>query len=130
MLMETTLGRLAYDGISGALAAQRCVILDGVAASERGDSLGLHRRYVEAGCDVITTHTRGLFSTPARDAGGEPVHWMDTARRSLRIARQAIAQQGREGEVAVAFAPRDASRSSASTPCWSAASRPTTSTGW
>jgi S-methylmethionine-dependent homocysteine/selenocysteine methylase len=104
MLMETTLGRLAYDGISGALAAQRCVILDGVAASEHGDPLELHRRYVQAGCDVITTHSRGLFSTPTRESGGEPVHWMDTARRSLRLARQAITQHGREGEVAVAFA--------------------------
>jgi S-methylmethionine-dependent homocysteine/selenocysteine methylase/SAM-dependent methyltransferase len=104
MLMETTLGRLAYDGISGALAAQRCVILDGVAASEHADPLGLHRRYVHAGCDVITTHTRGLFSSPTRGDGGEPMHWMDAARRSLRLARQAIVEQGREGEVAVAFA--------------------------
>ena len=103
MLMETTLGRLAYDGIAGALAAQRCVILDGLAAAEQADPLALHRRYVRAGCDVITTHTRGLFSTPTHDAGGEPVHWMDTARRSLRLARQAIADEGREGEVAVAF---------------------------
>jgi S-methylmethionine-dependent homocysteine/selenocysteine methylase/SAM-dependent methyltransferase len=104
MLMETTLGRLAYDGISGALAAQRCVILDGLATTEQANSLALHRGYVRAGSDVITTHTRGLFSAPTRDESGEPVHWMDSARRSLRIARQAIADEGREGEVAVAFA--------------------------
>jgi S-methylmethionine-dependent homocysteine/selenocysteine methylase/SAM-dependent methyltransferase len=104
MLMETTLGRLAYDGISGALAAQRCVVLDGLATTEQADPRALHRGYVRAGSDVITTHTRGLFSEPTRDERGQPVHWMDSARRSLRVARQAIADEGREGEVAVAFA--------------------------
>ena len=35
-----------------------------------------------------------------RDA---PVHWMDVARRGLRLARQAVAERGRDGECAVAF---------------------------
>jgi homocysteine S-methyltransferase len=103
MLMETSPTRSAYDALSQALAAHRCVILDGRIASERASALDAHRRYVEAGCDVVTTRTRGLFSTPTWDDGGEPVHWMDNARQSVRLARQAIAEQGREGQVAVAF---------------------------
>jgi homocysteine S-methyltransferase len=103
MLMEASPTRSAYDALSQALAAQRCVILDGRTATTRTDPLEAHRRYVQAGCDVITTSTRGLLSTPASDAGGEPAHWMDGARQSVRLARQAIAELGREGQVAVAF---------------------------
>ncbi|MBV9839144.1 MAG: homocysteine S-methyltransferase family protein, partial [Solirubrobacterales bacterium] len=68
----------------------------------------VHRRYVEAGCDVICTNTWGLPSA-LRDGGAkllegaEPVHWMDVARAAVRLAREAADAAGRADEVAVAF---------------------------
>jgi S-methylmethionine-dependent homocysteine/selenocysteine methylase len=38
-----------------------------------------------------------------RHAFQRPVHWTDVARRGVRLAREAIAEGGREGECAVAF---------------------------
>ncbi len=71
--------------------------------------LRVHREYLEAGCDVISTNTWGLASALAADGPrlwpdrDQPVHWMDVARRGLRLARQAVREVGREGECAVAF---------------------------
>jgi S-methylmethionine-dependent homocysteine/selenocysteine methylase/SAM-dependent methyltransferase len=105
VLREAPSAAPAYQALRDALAAQRCVILDGGTAGggahASGEVLALHRRYVQAGCDVITTNTRRLTST--LDDGGRAPHWMALARRSVRIARQAIARERREGEVAVAF---------------------------
>jgi homocysteine S-methyltransferase len=117
-----------YTGVQDALAAQRCVILDGGVATElpqagpgRGhedealwgvsavafapdDVLDVHRRYVAAGCDVITTDTWGLptaLAGEARlwDAQDEPLHWMEMARQGVRLAREA----GGSRDPAVAF---------------------------
>ena len=105
MAMECSPAPSAYDGVRDALAAQRCVILDGAAATGEArassDVVALHRRYVRAGCDVITTNTRRLLS--ALDDGSRPPHWMQSARRSVRHARQAITKERYEGAVAVAF---------------------------
>jgi homocysteine S-methyltransferase len=87
-----SLARSAYDRLTKALGAQRCVILDGAAAT--------HRRHVQAGCNLVRTHTRGLLSP----TGPRRPHWIDFARRGVRNARAAIAQHGRRHEVAVAFA--------------------------
>jgi homocysteine S-methyltransferase len=92
--MGPVLGRSAYDALEQALADDRCVILDGGIGS---DPIEAHRRYVQAGCDVVRTHTRRLLA-PARR-----LDWMHAARRSVRLARQAIAKQSRDGAVAVAF---------------------------
>ncbi len=68
----------------------------------------VHRHYVEVGCDVICTDTWGL-ATALRSGHekmwetSEPVHWMDLARRGVRLAREAAAEAGRADEVAVAF---------------------------
>jgi len=68
----------------------------------------VHRRYVEVGCDVICTDTWGL-ATALRNGShtpweaSEPIHWMDVARRGVRLAREAAAEAGRADEVAVAF---------------------------
>jgi S-methylmethionine-dependent homocysteine/selenocysteine methylase/SAM-dependent methyltransferase len=124
---DTRFGRVARK-----IATNRCVILDGATGSELVEVVGtrpevdehlwgaaavieaperveaLHRRYVDVGVDVITTNTWGL-ATAARDGGlrlrdgGRPVHWMDVARRAVRLARVATAAAGREDEVAVAF---------------------------
>ncbi len=72
------------------------------------DVQAVHRRYVDVGCDVICTDTWGL-PTALRDGqsrlweSSEPVHWMDLARRGVRLAREAAAELGRADEVAVAF---------------------------
>jgi homocysteine S-methyltransferase len=107
-----------YSTVQDALAAQRCVVLDGGIATElpqtgpgRGhedealwgvsavalapdDVLDVHRRYVAAGCDVITTDTWGLPTALAGevrlwDAQDEPLHWMEVARQGVRLAREA-----------------------------------------
>ena len=95
----------AYDVLREALAAERCVILDGGIAdgATRGpaEALALHRRYVRAGCDVVSTDTRGLIATTA-DGGRHP-RWPELARRGVRQVREAIAKEEREGEVVVAF---------------------------
>ena len=73
-----------------------------------GDVKAVHRSYVEVGCDVICTDTWGL-ATALRNGQArlwetsEPIHWMDLARRGVRLAREAAAEGGRADEVAVAF---------------------------
>lgn len=115
------------------LGRDECVVLDGATGTEiprLGDSqmlnedealwgtralidqpdavLAVHRRYAAVGCDVISTNTWGLPSA-LRDGGPQlwrssrPVHWMDVARRGVRLAREAIAAEGRASECAVAF---------------------------
>ena len=122
-----------YERVARLIADGRCVILDGGVGTELPKAawasdaldeslwgtralvkapdavLDVHRRYVEAGCDVISTNTWGLASVLAGQGPAQweerdgPVHWMDVARRAVRLARRAIAEQGREGECAVAF---------------------------
>ena len=126
-----------YGRLLELIAADRCVILDGGVATEiqrlrtqRGepepdpelwgtwalyrapqDVRDVHARYVASGCDVISTDTWSILSAPEVDlrvAGGtEVAHWMDVARLGIGLARQAIAEGGRRGECAVAFAISD-----------------------
>jgi S-methylmethionine-dependent homocysteine/selenocysteine methylase/SAM-dependent methyltransferase len=114
------------------IATDRCVLLDGANGTELIAVGGqrpeveehlwglsaivnapthvkaIHRRYVDVGCDLICTSTWGL-PTAVRDGGAklwessEPVHWMDVARRAVRLAREAAQEAGRADEVAVAF---------------------------
>ena len=121
-----------YGRVLDKLGARACVLLDGATGTElphlsdaehavderlwgtralveEGAAvLDVHRGYVAAGCDVISTNTWGLPSAllhgvaPLWDST-EPVHWMDLARRGLRLARQAVADGGREESCAVAF---------------------------
>lgn len=69
----------------------------------------MHRRYVDSGCDLISTNTWSIVSAPEVEQGlrgpsPERSHWMDIARLGIRLPRQAIADAGREGQCAVAFA--------------------------
>jgi S-methylmethionine-dependent homocysteine/selenocysteine methylase/SAM-dependent methyltransferase len=121
-----------YGRILDRLDARACIVLDGATATElphlsdaehavderlwgtralveEGAAvLDVHRSYVAAGCDVISTNTWGLPSAllhgvaPLWNAT-QPVHWMDLARRGLRLARQAVAEGEREDSCAVAF---------------------------
>jgi S-methylmethionine-dependent homocysteine/selenocysteine methylase/SAM-dependent methyltransferase len=121
----------AYGRVERLLDEQRCVILDGGIATELGrarpdatphddealwgtwalvhapDAVrDVHRSYLDAGCDVISTNTWGLTGELDRRAQGAfsmPVHWMDIARRGLRVGREAIEHAGRTGEVSLAF---------------------------
>jgi S-methylmethionine-dependent homocysteine/selenocysteine methylase/SAM-dependent methyltransferase len=122
----------AYAHLSHLIATDRCVILDGGTATELkevaedrpeleerlwgtgalvnapADVLRVHRRYVDIGCDVISTDTWGLPSALRTDGprlweSTRPIHWMDIARRGVRLARQATQEGGRAGECAVAF---------------------------
>jgi S-methylmethionine-dependent homocysteine/selenocysteine methylase/SAM-dependent methyltransferase len=118
--------------LASLIATDQCVLLDGANGSQLIEVGGqrpeaeehlwgltaildapdavtaLHCRYVEAGCDVISTNTWGL-ATALREGGlkardsSRPVHWMDVARSGVRLAREAAAQAGRGDEVAVAF---------------------------
>lgn len=66
----------------------------------------VHRRYVRAGADVITTHTWRIDGLPAAESAGLVSglegDWRDTARRAVEIARDAAAEVGRP-KTAVAF---------------------------
>ncbi len=106
----------SYDRVRELLEAQRCVVLDGGIGTElpglreTDDRLwgiravlddpaavsDVHRAYVAAGCDVITTDTWGLPSGLLENGPrlwantAQPVHWMDVARRGLTLAREAV----------------------------------------
>ena len=124
-------GGSRYERLTRLIATDRAVIMDGATGTELIRVAGerpeleehlwgltailespaevrdVHRRYVDVGCDVICTDTWGL-ATALRDGrarlwdAGEPVHWMDVARRGVRLARAAAGGRARS-EVAVAF---------------------------
>ncbi len=121
-----------YGRVARMIATDQCVILDGAIGTELIKVGGqrpeveehvwgltalldspervaaVHRTYIDVGCDVICTNTWGL-PTALRDGGerlsnrAEPVHWMDVARRAVRLARDAAAGAGRVDEAAIAF---------------------------
>lgn len=121
-----------YARVASLIATDRCVLLDGANGSQLIEVGGqrpeaeahlwgltaildapdavraLHRRYVEVGCDVISTNTWSL-PTALREGGlkawdsSRPIHWMDVARSGVRLAREAAEQAGRGDEVAIAF---------------------------
>jgi S-methylmethionine-dependent homocysteine/selenocysteine methylase/SAM-dependent methyltransferase len=121
----------AYERVQDRFAQDRCVMLDGGIATELGRLLPdekprqdealwgtwalvhapdavrqVHRSYLDAGCDVISTNTWGLngdLEARPHAAFSTPVHWMDVARRGLRVAREAIDEAGRAGEAVLAF---------------------------
>ncbi len=122
-----------YERIAQLIATERCVVLDGAIGTELIDVSGerpeveehlwgvtavvedpgqvkaVHRRFVDAGCDVISTNTWGLPTAVRQglprllNGGARPVHWMDVARQGVRLARRAAEDAGRSDEVAVAF---------------------------
>ena len=74
--------------------------------------LDVHRSYVDAGCDVISTNTWSILTASenaARAQPGDPelTHWMDVARLGVRLARTATEEAGRADTCAVAFTVSD-----------------------
>ena len=117
---------LGYANVADALAGDRCVVLDGGIATElqklgarptEGDLWGsaalykapravyeVHRRYAEAGCDAVSTNTWSLLSSTELSArAGDVTHWMDVARSGVRLAREAVADAGRDCAIAYAI---------------------------
>jgi S-methylmethionine-dependent homocysteine/selenocysteine methylase/SAM-dependent methyltransferase len=124
----------AYRRIEAKIAAEQCVILDGGIATElqsdrqprqnaHAEELwgtwglyqapqavrSVHRSYAAAGCDLISTNTWSILSTPdaerlAPSGGGDRANWLDVARLGIELARQAVEDEGRTDECAVAFA--------------------------
>jgi S-methylmethionine-dependent homocysteine/selenocysteine methylase/SAM-dependent methyltransferase len=124
--------RNAYERVQRLIVTDRCVMLDGGTATEleevaedrpeleerlwgtsalvnQPDAVArVHKSYVGVGCDVISTDTWGLPSAlrsdrPALWDSTRPIHWMDIARKGVRLARAAVEEGGRSGETAVAF---------------------------
>jgi hypothetical protein len=122
----------AYRRVEGLLERGGCVLLDGGIATElqrvrsedraqrrepwgtwalfRGpmEVLEVHRRYVASGCDVISTNTWSVLEAAEESNGeagsvGHTPLWLDAARLGVRLARQAIAEAGREAECSTAF---------------------------
>ncbi|WP_411277850.1 homocysteine S-methyltransferase family protein [Gaiella sp.] len=116
-----------YAAVEQKLAEGTCVVLDGGTATElqralpatsRGTNddlwgswalyrapeavLDVHRAYIAAGCDVVSTNT---WSVLAETRGGGPgasglLHWMDIARTGIRLARTAASEAARSRAVA------------------------------
>ena len=120
----------AYERIDGVLSGGGAVLLDGGVATElqlvhdedqarrrepwgtwtlfQGpvEVLEVHRRYVAAGCDVISTNTWSVLEAAdvaSVEGGGRNSLWIDAARLGVRLARQAVDEGGRGGDCAVAF---------------------------
>ena len=108
-----------YAAIEQKLADGRCVVLDGGMATElqralpssargaRDDLWGtwalyrapetvveVHRSYVAAGSDVISTNTWSVLTDAKGGNAGNSglLHWMDIARTGIRLARTAAAE--------------------------------------
>src|SRR5690606_14154021 len=70
--------------------------------------LDVHRRYVEAGCDVISTNTWSILGASALETAGlvgfrGVTLWMDVARLGLRMARQVVEVCGHTCDCADAY---------------------------
>jgi S-methylmethionine-dependent homocysteine/selenocysteine methylase/SAM-dependent methyltransferase len=125
--------RTAYERIANLLTTGKPVILDGGNATElereqagelRDSDRGLwgtgalyrapyavldvHRRYVQAGCDVISTNTWAILAAAELESAGLVgptglTHWLDLARLGISLARQAVDEGTGGGAGAVAF---------------------------
>jgi len=70
--------------------------------------LDVHRGYVSAGCDVLSTNTWALLAAAELRTGGSgrqggETPWMDLARLGIRLVREAVEEAGKSAECAVAF---------------------------
>ena len=118
----------AYEAVRRKLDGDRCVIVDGGVATEleraRASSvearrepwgvwalysaqtavLDVHRRYVAAGCDVLSTNSWSILDEAQAWGGKGPSRaWEAAADAALALARAAVAESSREDDCAVAF---------------------------
>lgn len=119
-----------YRRIESLLSDGRCVVLDGGVATEIERLLGknmpkesaelwgtwalyeapdtaleVHRRYLQAGCDIVSSNTWSILSASEMGTvgGRQGSRWMEAARLGIQLARQAVEDEGRSDECAVAF---------------------------
>jgi S-methylmethionine-dependent homocysteine/selenocysteine methylase/SAM-dependent methyltransferase len=119
----------AYGRVEQLLAEGKPVILDGGNATELSSDeagelrdsdrglwgtdalyraphavLDVHRRYVAAGGDVISTNTWAILAAAELEPGRAGLtHWLDVARLGIRLARRAVDEGDGAGVGAVAF---------------------------
>ena len=109
--MKTFRQRLAgeatilFDGAMGTMLYQKGVFLnrsfEEVCLSDPKLVLEIHREYLEAGADVLTTNSWGAGLPKLRAAGLEE-KFSAINERAVKLARQAIEESGRQGSVHVA----------------------------
>jgi homocysteine S-methyltransferase len=94
-----------FDGAMGTLLYERGVFLnrsfEEVCLSDPRLVLGVHRDYLEAGVDVITTNSWGA-GVPKLRAAGLAEKFGEINERAVALARQAIEEAGRGQSVSVA----------------------------
>ena len=123
----------AYRRVQNMISADECVLLDGGVSTELqrvgikdhriSDKrmwgtwalyhapeavLEVHKRFVKAECDVISTNTWAILNAPELEArstldDGSPTHWMDAARLAIQLARRVVDTSGRKDKCAIAF---------------------------
>ncbi len=122
----------SYLRIRGLISQNKCVILDGGMATELertgadgyrvsdqnlwgtwalynspSSVLEVHKGYLSAGCDIISTDTWGIIDAPQQEVRTQLQlrgdSWMDVGRQGVRLARQAVEEVGQKDRGAVAF---------------------------
>lgn len=72
--------------------------------SAQTDVLEVHRRYVAAGCDVLSTNSWSILDEAEQwGTRAAPAAWGDAADAAVRLARSAVRESSREIDCAVAF---------------------------
>jgi len=108
-----------YGRVVDKIGAGTCVVLDGATATELphvsdadhalDERLWGTRALIEEASAVLDVHRAYVEASALLEGvapvwnSTQPVHWMDLARRGLRLARQAVSDGGRDEQCAVAF---------------------------
>lgn len=91
---------LKERGVSGSEATSTSTFLAGALANQNDPSavVGLHREYIRAGCDVLTTNSFVLTPHHLAKAGLGRTHLQDLVRKSVANAAEARAMEGATNE--------------------------------
>ncbi|HTZ52790.1 MAG TPA: bifunctional homocysteine S-methyltransferase/methylenetetrahydrofolate reductase [Spirochaetia bacterium] len=96
---------MLFDGAMGTMLYERGVFLnrsfEEVCLSDPRLVLGIHREYLDAGADVITTNSWGAGILKLR-AAGLVERFQEINRRAVELARQAVTDSGRSDSALVA----------------------------
>jgi homocysteine S-methyltransferase len=96
---------ILFDGAMGTMLYERGVFLnrsfEEVCLTDPRLVVGIHREYLEAGADVITSNSWGA-GIPKLRAAGLAEKFAEINRRAVELARQAISDAGRGDSVLVA----------------------------
>src|SRR5271157_1546810 len=96
---------ILFDGAMGTMLYERGIFLnrsfEEVCLSDPRMVLGIHREYLDAGADVITTNSWGA-GIPKLRAAGLAEKFAEINRRAVELARQAVTDAGRADSTLVA----------------------------